>query len=183
MKEHFALNKHKIWRLICWNGTRTHNHLVHKRTLNHWTQLAKWPRSVGSTHLYSAFDCIFLSCHVWLSKLITLYSSLNVEELFARNKHKVWMLIDFNGTQTHNSLVRTWTLNIFAKLAKWLRCVLRVVCIVHLTVCSNHVTYTFQSGSTFYTCLNVKGFPCSKQAQNLKFNWVQRDSIPQPLSS
>ena len=27
---------------------------------------------------------------------------------------------------------------------------------VHLTVCSYHVTYAFQSDSTLYSCLNVK---------------------------
>ena len=46
------------------NGTRTHNHLVHKQTLNHLTKLAKWLSCVVSTFLYSAFDCMLLSCHV-----------------------------------------------------------------------------------------------------------------------
>ena len=46
------------------NGTRTHNHLVYKRTLNHLAKLAKWLSCVVSTYLYSAFDCMFLSCHV-----------------------------------------------------------------------------------------------------------------------
>ena len=47
--------------------TRTHNHLVRKRTLNHLAQLAKWLSCVVSTYLYSAFDCMFLSCHVPIS--------------------------------------------------------------------------------------------------------------------
>ena len=46
------------------NWTRTHNHLVHKRTLNHLAKLAKWLSCVVSTYLYGAFDCMFLSCHV-----------------------------------------------------------------------------------------------------------------------
>ena len=46
------------------NWTRTHNHLVHKRTLNHLAKLAKWLSCVVSLYLYGAFDCIFLSCHV-----------------------------------------------------------------------------------------------------------------------
>ena len=32
------------------------------------------------------------------------------------------------------------------------------ICAVHLTVCSCHVSYAFQSESTFYSCLNVKEF-------------------------
>ena len=45
-----------------------------------------------------------------------------------------------------------------------------------LTVCSYHVTYVFQSESTLYSSLNVKGTPYSKQARNLKFKWLQRVS-------
>ena len=52
------------------NWTRTHNHLVHKRTLNHLAKLAKWLSCVMSTYLYGAFDCMFLSCHVRVSEWI-----------------------------------------------------------------------------------------------------------------
>ena len=31
-----------------------------------------------------------------------------------------------------------------------------LICMVHLTVCSYHVTYAFHSKSTLYSCLNVK---------------------------
>ena len=31
-----------------------------------------------------------------------------------------------------------------------------LICMVHLTVCSYHFTYTFHSESTLYSCLNVK---------------------------
>ena len=34
------------------NWTRTHNHLVHKRTLNHFAKLARWLTCVVSTYLY-----------------------------------------------------------------------------------------------------------------------------------
>ena len=50
------------------NGTRTRNHLVHKRTLNHLAKLAKLLNCVVSTYLYGAFDCMFLSCHVRVSE-------------------------------------------------------------------------------------------------------------------
>ena len=46
------------------NWTRTQNHLVIKRTLNHLAKLAKWLSCVLSTYLYGAFDCMFLPCHV-----------------------------------------------------------------------------------------------------------------------
>ena len=50
----------KIWcrsSLSDCNWTRTHNHLVLKRTLNHLAKLAKWLSCVGSTYLHGAFDC------------------------------------------------------------------------------------------------------------------------------
>ena len=55
VKELFAWNRCQIWSLSDCNGTRTHNHLVHKRTLNHLAKLAK--------RLSCAYDCM-LSCHV-----------------------------------------------------------------------------------------------------------------------
>ena len=53
----------------------------------------------------------------------TLYSSLNVIELLTWNRRKIWNLSDCNKTQTHNHLVHKQTPNYFAKLAKWLNCV------------------------------------------------------------
>ena len=52
--------------------------------------------------------------------------------------------------------------------------------IYHMTVCSYHVTYVFQSESTLCIYLDVKQ---TKQMQNLNFKWLQQDSNPQPLSS
>ena len=46
------------------NEIRTHNHVFHKRTLNHLAKLAKWLSFVVSTYLYGAFDCMLLSCHM-----------------------------------------------------------------------------------------------------------------------
>ena len=53
----------------------------------------------------------------------TLYSCLNVKELFARNRRDIWSLSDCNWARTHNHLVLKETLNHLAKLAKWLSCV------------------------------------------------------------
>ena len=70
VKELLAPRRHHIWRLSDCNGTRTHNHLVRKRTLNHLAKLAKWLSCVVSTYLYGAFDCMLLSCHVRVQKWI-----------------------------------------------------------------------------------------------------------------
>ena len=47
----------------------------------------------------------------------TLYSCLNVKELFARSRCEIWSLSDCNGTRTHNHLVQKWIFNLLAKLA------------------------------------------------------------------
>ena len=67
-------NRRDIWSLSDCSRTRTHNHLIRKRTLNHLVKLAKWLSCVVSTYLYGAFDCMFLSCHARTSEWIhTLY--------------------------------------------------------------------------------------------------------------
>ena len=53
----------------------------------------------------------------------TLYSYLNVKELLAWSKSKMWRLRDWNWTRTNNHLVHKRTLKDLAKLAKWLSCV------------------------------------------------------------
>ena len=62
VKEFLAQNRRNIWTLIDCNGTRTHNHLVHKLTLNHLAKLVKWLSCVVSTYLHSIFDCLSFSC-------------------------------------------------------------------------------------------------------------------------
>ena len=64
VKELLARSRRHIWRLSDCNGTRTHNHLVRKRTINHLAKLVKWLSCALSTYLYGAFDCMLLSCHV-----------------------------------------------------------------------------------------------------------------------
>ena len=70
VKELLARNRRENWSLSDCNGTRTHNHVVRKWTLNHLAKLAKWLRCVVSTCMYSAFDCMFLSCQVRVSEWI-----------------------------------------------------------------------------------------------------------------
>ena len=64
VKELLARSRHHIWWLSDCNGTRTHNHLVRKRTINHLAKLAKWLSCAVSTYLYGVFACMFYSCHV-----------------------------------------------------------------------------------------------------------------------
>ena len=64
VKELLARSRRHIWTLSECNGTRTHNHLLRKRTLNHSPKLVKWLSFAVSTFLYGAFDYVFLSCHV-----------------------------------------------------------------------------------------------------------------------
>ena len=57
------------------------------------------------------------SCHVTYAfqSESTLYSCLNVKELLAWSRHKIWSLSDCYWTRTQNLLVRKRTLNHFAK--------------------------------------------------------------------
>ena len=74
------------------NWTRTHNHLLYKRTLKYLAKLAKWLSCVVSTYLYGAFDCMFLSCDVRINVLmrevtIVLFTrrSINIAQIFVRS--------------------------------------------------------------------------------------------------
>ena len=64
VKEIIAQNRRDIWSLSDCDGTRTHNHLVRKGTLNYLAKLTKWLSCVVSTYLYGAFDCIMQSLFI-----------------------------------------------------------------------------------------------------------------------
>ena len=51
-----------------------------------------------------------------------LYSCMNSKEFLAWNRRDIWILIDSNGSRTHNHLVRKRTLNHLAKLANLAKC-------------------------------------------------------------
>ena len=61
----------------------------------------------------------------------TLYSSLNVKELLARNRREIWSLSDCSWTRSHNHWIRKRkrTLNHLAKLAKVLRLWTKRLCV------------------------------------------------------
>ena len=86
-----------------------HNHLICKRTLNHFTKLAKWLYCVVNVYLYGAFDVC--SYH-------TLYSCLNAKELLACKRCDIWILSDCNGI---------WTLKIDIQVTKECRLTLKRV--------------------------------------------------------
>ena len=73
--------------------TRTQDHLVCQRAVNYLAKLTKSLSCVLSTYLYSAFDCMFLSCDVRI-------------------------LSDCNWSRTQNHLLRKRTLIHLAKLNK-----------------------------------------------------------------
>ena len=119
VKELLALSRRKIWSFSDCNWTWTHNHSVHKWTLNHLAKLAKWLSCVVSTNLCITFDFMFLSCHYAFQSESILYSCVNVRKLLAQSRHKIWSLKDCNWTWTYNHSVHKQTLNHLAKLAKW----------------------------------------------------------------
>ena len=120
----FVWNTRKIWSLSDCNETRTNNHLVRKRTLNHLANLAKWLSCVVNTfstvHL---IVCSYQFKYTFLSES-TLYSHHNVKELLFGSRRKIWRLSDCNGFRTCNHCVRRQTLSKLVKLAKWFWCVL-----------------------------------------------------------
>ena len=60
----FDKNNYRLVSISDCYRTPTHNHLIHKRTLNYFVKLAKGLSCVVSTYLCGALDCMFLSCHV-----------------------------------------------------------------------------------------------------------------------
>ena len=115
------------------------------------------------------------SCHVTyvFQSESTIYSCLNVKELLAWSRRKIWRWSDCNCTGTQNHLVLKQTLNHLAKLAKWLSYVLS--------------TYLYDAFDCMLFSCHVRvpewihtlqlpecqGTPSSKQARNLKVNWLQ----------
>ena len=106
VKELLARNRRDIWSLSDWNGTRTHNHLVHKRTLNHLAKLAKWLSCVMSTYLYRAFDCIFLSYHVRTSD-ITSVSGKEFLDILSNIEFGFTLKCVRDMTRTYSQIKRT----------------------------------------------------------------------------
>ena len=158
VKEFLAQNRPEIWSLNNWNRTQTNNHLVRKWTLNHLAKLAE-----ELSYLVKRNPAVHLTvCSYHVTDLFknasTIYNCLNVKELVPQNKYGIWSLGDWNGTWTHNHSCRERTLNHLAELPNDWALLWKLICAVHLTVCSYHVTHTPQSKSTLYNCLNFEEF-------------------------
>ena len=96
---------------------------------------------------------------------------LNVKELFTWSRRHIWSLSDSNEIQTHNHLVRKWTLNHLAKLAKWLSCVVS--------------TYLYDAFDCMLSSCHARvseWIHTYSSPEYLQFKWQQRDSSPQPLT-
>ena len=108
---------------------------------------------------------MFLSSHVHVLEWIQILLIPDFQGTSCWKQTQYLKLIDCNGTRTHNQLVRKRTLNHFTKLTNDWAALWLLICTVHLTVCSYHVAYTFQSESTLYSYLNVKEL----------FDWERQD--------
>ena len=118
VKELLARSRSDLWSLSDSNGIRTHNHSVHKRTLNHSAKLVKWLSCIVSNYLYGALTVCYYHVMCAFQSESELCSCLNVKELFARNRRNIWSLSGSNGIWTHNRLVCKRALKHLKKLAK-----------------------------------------------------------------
>ena len=92
VKKLLAPNRCDIWSLSDCNGTRTHNRLVRKRTLNHLAKWAKWLSCVVSTYLYGAFYCMFLS--LWSFDICS-YRESRRSHIFLYDLSKIYTFIQY----------------------------------------------------------------------------------------
>ena len=163
VKELLALSRREIWRWSDCNWTRTQNHLVLKRTLNHLDLRTKWLSVVLSTDLYGAFDCMFWSCHVRIFRvnshsLVAWLSRNSLLEAGAESEGKV-------TTATGLEHRTTSFLNEHSTI--WVNCpndwgVFRVlICTVHLNVCSCHIRYAFSEWTNTLWLPDSQGTPSS----------------------
>ena len=141
-QELLARSSCKIWRWNDCNWTRTQNHLVLKRALNHLDKRTKWLSVVLSTYLYGAFDCMFSSCHVRIfrvnpNSLVAWLSRNSLVEAGAESEGKVTATgLEPRTTSFLNEHSTIWANCPNDWAVFWL-----FISKVHLTVRSCHVTY------------------------------------------
>ena len=117
-KKFIVQNRRDIWNLNGSNDIRSHDRLVHKRLVLQdcdglWVLICMVNLAVWPCHVTHTFQGDF-----------TLYSCLNINELFATNSGNSWILSDSSSMRTNNHLVCEQSLNRLAKTAKLLSCVL-----------------------------------------------------------
>ena len=124
------------------------------------------------------------------NRTVFLKNGIHILELFLtvvfflpQSRRKIWSLSDCNWTRTHYQLVHKQTLNLLAKLAKWLSYVVSTYLYTAFDCMflSRHVRISEWIQTLFLP--KCQGTPCSKQVRDLKFKCLQLDSKPQPLSS
>ena len=103
--------------------------------------------------------------------------------LVTLKRHHIWSLSDCNKTQTHNHVVRKWTLKHLAKLTKWLSWIVStylygafdwMLFLYHVSVLEwIHTLYSPECQGSRY----------SEQTPCLMFKLLQRASNLQPLIS
>ena len=124
------------WLSDC-NWTRTHNHLVHKRILNHLAKLAKWLSCIVSTYLNKEFldiqaivECGFI-LNAYVTDLTWLFRSHIISVLLrkpvnSRMKHSVWSIQAFSKRKNYTKfgMINTKKRFFFCKYLRfgwWLR--------------------------------------------------------------
>ena len=158
-------------------------HLFHKQRLSHLAKLIKWSSWVESSYWYGAFDSLFLSCHVRVSEWIHTLSFQECQRTPCSKQVRYlifqWPQRDSNSHQ----LVHKLTLNHSAKLTKWLSWVVSS----YLYSAFDYMFLSCDVGVSQWIhdlyLPEFQGTPCPEKSQFLEFNWAQRDSNPQPLSS
>ena len=86
--------------------------------------------------------------------------------------HQEYMQLESNP-QPFSSETKT---QLFSQTGQMIELLWLVICTVHLTVCSYHVTYAFQSESILYYCLNVKELLARSRHEIwslIECNWTQ----------
>ena len=129
------------------------------------------------------FNYMFSSCHVRVQSESIFYRCLNVKELLPRSRREIWSLSDCNWIWNHHHLVHERTLNHLAKLVKWLSCVVRTYLYGAFDCMFLSCDVRVSEWIHILSLTDYRGTPCWKQAPNLKFKWLQVDSILEPLSS
>ena len=156
-QEHLGPNRSDIWNLSDCHGTRTHNHLVLKKALNELAKSTKGFSWIVSRYLYRAFDCMSLSCHVRISEWIHFLYLPECQERLGPNRSDMSNLSECHGTRTHNHLFLKKALNHSPKATKCLSSIVSRYLYRAFDSSRYHVLYAFQSQSTVFICLNVKG--------------------------
>ena len=80
VKELLPQSRCEIWSLSDCNWTRTHNHLVHKWTLNHLAKLAKW--------LSVDIECGFTLKRI--RDMIRTYSQMHYTDKYSQHSSIIW---------------------------------------------------------------------------------------------